>query len=109
MTCAIITTEPNDVMRPIHARMPLMVPTDRYDEWLDARTGMQRARSLIKPWAGPLTRWRISTWLNAARNDGPTCIVPLDGIAPLDSIAPLDGIAPLADLSLFDDLAPLSD
>ena len=31
---SIITTEANDIVKPIHDRMPLVVPADRYDDWL---------------------------------------------------------------------------
>ena len=35
-TCAIVTTEANDLMRPIHHRMPLVVAREEADRWLDA-------------------------------------------------------------------------
>lgn len=34
-TCTIITTEPNDLVAPIHNRMPVILPTDAQEEWLD--------------------------------------------------------------------------
>lgn len=34
-TCAIITTEPNDLIRPIHDRMPVILPKDKETIWLD--------------------------------------------------------------------------
>ena len=77
VTCAIITTEANQVMAPIHQRMPLIVPPEDFEEWLDPHLGVQRAQTLVKPWAGPLQAWRVSSWLNVARNDGPACIEPL--------------------------------
>lgn len=33
-TCCIITTGPNQVMEPIHDRMPVIVPPDRWQDWL---------------------------------------------------------------------------
>lgn len=74
VTCAIITTEANAAMEPLHARMPLIVPSAAYDEWLDPRTKMQRAQTLVRPWQSALAMWRVSSWLNVARNDGPQCI-----------------------------------
>ena len=35
-SCAIITTEANDLLRPIHYRMPVILPRDLEDLWLDA-------------------------------------------------------------------------
>lgn len=34
-TCTIITTEPNDLMAPIHNRMPVILAPAAYDQWLD--------------------------------------------------------------------------
>jgi putative SOS response-associated peptidase YedK len=34
-TCTIITAEPNDLIRPIHNRMPAIIPKDREALWLD--------------------------------------------------------------------------
>ena len=36
-SCTIITTEPNALIRPIHDRMPVIVPGDRQHVWLDGR------------------------------------------------------------------------
>ena len=77
VTCAIITTPANDIMLPIHHRMPLIVPETAYNEWLDPRASVQRAQTLVKPWSGGLRAWRVSSWLNVARNDDPRCIEPL--------------------------------
>ncbi len=35
-TCTIITTEPNDLVAPIHNRMPVILPSDAQEEWLDS-------------------------------------------------------------------------
>ena len=35
LTCCLITTHANDLVRPVHDRMPVIVPPDRYAEWLD--------------------------------------------------------------------------
>ena len=34
-SCTIITTEPNELMRPIHDRMPVILHEENYDGWLD--------------------------------------------------------------------------
>jgi len=34
-TCTIITTEPNDLLRPIHNRMPVIVKKELEDFWID--------------------------------------------------------------------------
>jgi len=34
-TCALLTIEPNELMAPIHSRMPVILNPDAYDDWLD--------------------------------------------------------------------------
>src|SRR5215210_7603218 len=34
-TCTIITTEANELMKPIHERMPVIIPKENEDMWLD--------------------------------------------------------------------------
>ena len=64
---AIITTEPNSLQKPIHDRMPLIIPKDREDEWLETDKPMD----LVKPFDSKLMEvWRISTLVNSPRNDG---------------------------------------
>ena len=36
-TCTIITTEANEVLKPVHERMPVILKSDNYDEWLDGK------------------------------------------------------------------------
>ena len=36
-SCAIITTSPNELMQPIHNRMPVILPSDSYQLWLDSQ------------------------------------------------------------------------
>lgn len=36
-SCTIVTTEPNELMRPPHNRMPVILPDDAYDQWLDPK------------------------------------------------------------------------
>ena len=47
----IITTEPNELVRPIHNRMPAILSPEDEEHWLDAsRTTFAKARSLLKPY-----------------------------------------------------------
>ena len=34
-SCAIITSQPNEMLSPIHARMPVIIAAKDYSEWLD--------------------------------------------------------------------------
>ncbi|MEQ1692365.1 MAG: SOS response-associated peptidase [Gemmatimonas sp.] len=77
ITCAIITTEPNAVMAPIHDRMPVIVAPSDYDAWLDASTPSAVAQSLVRPYRGPMLAWPISTRVNSPRSDDVECVAPL--------------------------------
>jgi putative SOS response-associated peptidase YedK len=77
-TCAILTTEPNDVTRTVHDRMPVILPPDAYARWLDPRPGVALAlRSLLVPFpAAGMTARPVSTAVNNARFDDPACLDP---------------------------------
>ena len=75
-SCTIITTEPNDLMAPIHNRMPVILPADAYDAWLapEERTDL---RELLVPYtAREMIAHPVSTLVNSPRNDTPDCLKP---------------------------------
>lgn len=78
-TCAIITTEANERLRPIHNRMPAILLPQGYDAWLDPHN--HRAAellSLLRPYpAEELEGFPVSRWVNRAEYDGPECVRPL--------------------------------
>ena len=75
-TCTIITAGPNSVMRPIHDRMPVVLPPDAWDRWLDK--GVADVADLLVPAPDDLlVRTKVSTKVNNARNDGPDLLDPL--------------------------------
>jgi putative SOS response-associated peptidase YedK len=78
-TCAILTTEPNDVARPIHDRMPVILDPADYARWLDpAVTGPAEVRPLLRPFpSGAMTAFPVSTAVNNPTFDDPACLVPL--------------------------------
>ncbi len=77
ITCAIITTEPNAVMSPIHDRMPLIIAPADYDAWLDPGTSPSAAQSLVRPYQGALEAWRVGARVNNPKFDDEECIAPL--------------------------------
>lgn len=77
-SCGILTTKPNALMRPIHDRMPVILPPDRYDEWLDhSRYEPARLVELLKPYPNDdLEAYPVSTFVNSPANNSPVCIEP---------------------------------
>jgi putative SOS response-associated peptidase YedK len=78
-TCTIITTTPNALLRPIHERMPVILPRDAQSLWLDpANQDVDELVALLKPFAGDeLEAYEVSRFVNAPENDSPECIAPL--------------------------------
>ena len=76
----ILTTEPNEVVAPIHNRMPVILPPERYDAWLDpAHRDLAALRALLRPFAaGEMTAYPVSRYVNSPRNEGPECVSPVD-------------------------------
>ncbi len=72
----VVTTEPNDVMASIHDRMPVILPPDARELWLDPRIDdPARLSALLRPYAGgDLEAFSVSTLVNSPANDCPDCI-----------------------------------
>ena len=78
-TCTILTTAANDLLRPVHDRMPVILRRDDYERWLtaqpDATAGL---RDLLMPFpADAMEAWPVDTLVNSPRNDGPECVLPM--------------------------------
>lgn len=79
-TCTILTTSPNDLMEPIHNRMPLILDPGDYDMWLDPSTEVDQLNHLLRPFAtDELAAYPVSTAVNRPQNDSEACIAPLAG------------------------------
>ncbi|HET7502132.1 MAG TPA: SOS response-associated peptidase [Kofleriaceae bacterium] len=73
----IITTRADDLVRPIHDRMPIVLAPDAYAAWLDPELDGAAARALLgAPATGDWQRDAVSTWVNKADHDDPGCIAP---------------------------------
>ena len=77
-SCTIVTTDANELLRPIHERMPVILAPADYAAWLDPATPLQVAYALLKPYpAEAMTAYPISTRVNSVRNDDAGCIAVL--------------------------------
>lgn len=71
-SCTIMTTDANATMSPVHDRMPVMIPANRWDDWLDPATDPQLLVPLLVPGPdGLLALRKITTAVNSVRNNGP--------------------------------------
>ncbi|MEO6308774.1 MAG: SOS response-associated peptidase [Nitrospiraceae bacterium] len=78
-SCTIITTEPNELMQPIHNRMPVILAPSSYDQWLDpAFQNIETLNGLLRPYPSEeLTAHPVSTLVNNPRHDAPQCLEPV--------------------------------
>jgi putative SOS response-associated peptidase YedK len=77
-SCTIITTTPNQLLRPIHDRMPVILPHDVIDDWLALDGSKQdQLLSLLKPYPETeMEAYAVSRYVNSPSNDSPRCIQP---------------------------------
>jgi len=72
----IITTEANQLMAPIHNRMPVMLTAQNVPRWLDLSN--PTASRLLTSYQGEdLETYPVDKYVNNARHDDPACIKPL--------------------------------
>jgi putative SOS response-associated peptidase YedK len=72
-SCTIITTTPNELIAPIHDRMPVALTEASWSTWLDADNhDTASLTTLLAPMpASELEAWTVSTRVNKAANNGP--------------------------------------
>jgi len=76
-TCTILTTTANELMKPLHERMPVILSPANCQRWLDPKTSKADAEALLRPWpAENLTAVPVGKWVNNPRNDDPQCLEP---------------------------------
>lgn len=75
-TCTIITTEANQVLEPIHDRMPVILKPKDYDQWLDAKEkDTSKLQKLLLPYpAAEMESYQVSKSVNVPSNDSPELI-----------------------------------
>jgi putative SOS response-associated peptidase YedK len=77
-SCTIITTTANDVVAPVHDRMPVILPRAFEAAWLDPRLAPEEVDALLVPYpAGEMRAAEASMLVNSANNDGPELLDPL--------------------------------
>lgn len=83
-SASVLTTEANELVRPIHDRMPVILQREDYERWLDPETrAAETLRGLLRPYpAGEMSASAVSRRVNNARNDDAGCIEPLAAAGP---------------------------
>lgn len=78
-SCTILTTEPNELMREIHNRMPVILASEAYPLWLDpGEPEANLLKPLLKPYpADEMKAFEVSRLVNKPQNDQPAVILPV--------------------------------
>jgi putative SOS response-associated peptidase YedK len=80
-SATVITGEPNELVGRLHDRMPVILPEEAWDTWLDpANEDTDALAKLLVPLpADQLEAYPVDTLVNSVQNDGPELIEPLEG------------------------------
>ncbi|MCL4506942.1 MAG: SOS response-associated peptidase [Chloroflexi bacterium] len=77
-TCTIITTNPNELVAPIHNRMPVILPRYMESDWLDDSIGPLALAALLRPYpADEMQAFAVSRRVNAPANDDSDLVQPV--------------------------------
>jgi hypothetical protein len=76
-TYTIITTDPNELLEPIHNRMPVILSPQDYSRWLDPGEPSQLPIDLLRPYpAEEMRAWKVSAAVGNVKNNGPELRLP---------------------------------
>jgi putative SOS response-associated peptidase YedK len=79
-TCAIITTDSNELVSSIHDRMPAIISREHYDLWLDPKKfDKEKLLSLLAPYNPSEMEWyTVTNKVNSPSYNSPDNIVPIE-------------------------------
>jgi putative SOS response-associated peptidase YedK len=78
-SCTIITTSPNELIAPIHNRMPVILRPEAREIWLDRNIeDSAKLLPLLKPFeASELEAYEVSPLVNSVKNNNPDLVKPI--------------------------------
>jgi putative SOS response-associated peptidase YedK len=81
-TCTIVTTQANEVLKPVHDRMPVILKPESYDEWLDAKVkDTDSLQKLLVPYsAKEMGLHAVGKSVNVPESDSAELIKPLNSL-----------------------------
>lgn len=79
VTCSILTTVSNDVLRPVHDRMPVILRRSMEEEWLDGKSlSEDMIMSILTPYPSTeLEMYPVSDMVNDSKADDPLMVTPV--------------------------------
>ncbi|HIC43545.1 MAG TPA: SOS response-associated peptidase, partial [Sulfurimonas sp.] len=75
LTCALLTTEPNEKIAGLHDRMPVVLESHQWKLWLNDRSSYKELNTLFAPLSSEKIRYfRVSELVNSVKNNNLECI-----------------------------------
>lgn len=75
LSCALLTTEPNEFILPIHNRMPVILAKDTWITWLDPKSDYRTLNKLYAPYpSNEMQMHTVSNEVNSVKNNSKECI-----------------------------------
>jgi putative SOS response-associated peptidase YedK len=77
-SCTLLTSVPNELLRPLHNRMPVILQHKDYEQWLQPENQqVDVLQALLRPFPSEaMDAYRVSRFVNSPDNDDPKCIEP---------------------------------
>jgi putative SOS response-associated peptidase YedK len=84
-TCTILTTDANEVVRPVHDRMPVIIGPKDFDRWLDPdQKDPAKVQGLLRPYpAEAMLAYPVSRLVNDPKHEDPRCLEPQAAAEPV--------------------------
>ena len=78
-SCTILTTDANELVKPVHDRMPVMLAPRDFARWLDPKTAKgPELQALLRPYpAEAMTAYPVDLRVNNPRHNDAACVAPL--------------------------------
>lgn len=75
LTCSVITTTANEIIEPVHDRMPVIIPKDGIDAWLSDEANPS---SMLRPYpSDDMKLYQITTKVNDPHHNSPELLEPV--------------------------------
>ena len=78
-SCTILTTEVNSMLKPLHDRMPIILPPENFEKWLDTEIQMpEEILPLVQALPGEaLAMHPVSSLVNNPKKEKAECVAPV--------------------------------
>ncbi|MDF1878276.1 SOS response-associated peptidase [Sulfurimonas sp. SAG-AH-194-C20] len=83
LTCAILTTQPNEKIAILHDRMPVILKNNDWELWLNDNSTYRELNQLFTPLSSEkINHFRVGELVNSVKNNGVDCISESNVITP---------------------------